>query len=721
MVVGKPYIHFKVNNEPIEEVVDYNYTWATIVEASKGPINTPVYVEDATQAYSIFGVDMNPYFAQNPKSLIIVRAAASSDTNIPQKGKYSFNTQEPITIYKALQDEITLTNKESYIDSGATKWKDVKYTFKLFYTVDDEDNHIPVIEHRDSNGVLIPESYIDAWHNDGRIVTEEDVAADASKPEASAFKPEEADATKRYPIKEGLTKKSTIYNKNQVKEFLTPVKFVIPAGEPLFEIESQYEGIYDISISCSKALVGDGYRILVNNKAANNSLLIPNGFDVHKIVNRINDTATDVVAKSTTAGDVITAAMHAYPTAVETKAVTGHSPLITSPIVADSYILTSKNTSNGTISYLTLQDLAAIQNYTNGVTSVAPTVEQLDYAINLVSAGEQSLVGGNRGEWDVIKNRISNQYQAEAHRNALKTLRRIRLAGIFCMYGEEAIQYEYLQHGMNDLEPEKGMNNNETCKWRTILLGANEENRSDINSLMAKAKSMNNEYVLFLGQGLIDTGFTGIGATLTPQQKQAYGIVNDHHLLPYECTQYIAGLRSKLFYGESIFGGQGRKRIRSVGDLDIAPITSYETEYIWDPNTYTRLNEAGVLTFTEDYGNITLTDGVTTVQTGAEEDEEGVMNILKYAENAIYDVCLPYIGRNIDVDLENSITTAIEKVLEQMKTTDQTLIDTEEYPAYNVSVSLNSRKNQLLGRIFVYVQICPVHAVRQIEVEMTVQ
>lgn len=721
MVVGKPYIHFKVNNEPIEEVVDYNYTWATIVEASKGPINTPTYIENAAQARSIFGIDMNPYFAQNPQSLIIVRAAASSDTNVPQKGKYSFNTEAPIIIYKALQDEITLTNKESYIDSGVTKWKDVQYTFKLFYTIDSNKNYIPVIEHRDANGVLIPESYIDAWHNDGRVVTEEDVTADATKPSAEDFDPETADANKRYPIKEGLTKKSTIYNKNQVKEFLTPVKFVIPAGEPLFEIESQYEGIYDISISCSKALVGDGYRILVNNKTDNNSLLIANGFDVHKIVNRINDTATDVVAKSTTAGDVITAAMHAYPTAVETKELTGYKPLITSAIVADSYILTSKNTSTGVVSYLTLNDLAAIQNYTNGVTSVAPTIEQLDYAINLVSAGEQSLVGGNRGEWDVLNNRISTQYQAEAHRNALKTLRRIRLAGVFCMYGEEAIQYEYLQHGINDLEPEKGMNNNETCKWRTILLGANEENRSDIASLIAKAKTMNNQYVLFLGQGLIDTGFTGIGATLTPQQKQAYGIVNDNHLLPYECTQYIAGLRSKLFYGESIFGGQGRKRIRSIGDLDIAPITEYETEYIWDPNTYTRLNEAGVLTFTEDYGNITLTDGVTTIQSGTEEDEEGVMNILKYAENAIYDVCLPYIGRNIDADLENSITTAIEKVLEQMKTTDQTLIDTEDYPAYTVSVSLSSRRNQLLGRIFVYVTICPVHAVRQIEVEMTVQ
>ena len=56
-----------------------------------------------------------------------------------------------------------------------------------------------------------------------------------------------------------------------------------------------------------------------------------------------------------------------------------------------------------------------------------------------------------------------------------------------------------------------------------------------------------------------------------------------------------------------------------------------------------------------------------------------------------------------------------------MKTTDITLVDTEEYPAYDVTVALNSRQNQLLGRIYVYLTICPVHAVRQIEVEMTVQ
>lgn len=815
MVQEIPYIHFKVNNEPIDEVVDYNYTWATIVEAPKGPINEPVYISSAAQAYAIFGIDMRPYFAQNPQSLIMVRAAATSDVHAPKKGKYSFNVQQDIIVYKAMQEEITLTNRESYEKNGQTKWKNVDYTFKLFYTKDTNGTYIPVIEHRDSDGVLIPESYIDSWHNNGRIITEEEAIADAAKTAATPAQ-KEADDYDPSQYKQGLVK-SNIYSSNQVKEYLTPVRFVIPAidattNKPtsLFEIESKYEGVYNVSTSCSKAIVGDGYRIVINDKDTDAvSLLIPNGTDVHKIVNRINDADLDIVAKSTTAGDAITQAMHSYPNLVTTTDIDGYAPLITSAIVKDAFIMTSGipqyddkgNKSYNNISYLTtennqyykaMQDgMTKIYNFTsysdaNGSTEyttgavqvidetndtytkvkvltnkkyiefenqefyisknaipnsdviyplftdangssaniyvkITTIPEPIDYAINLASAGKQSLVGGSNGEWDESAQRITKKYQAQAHAQALKTLRRIRLAGIFCMYGETAIQYEYLQHGINDLEPEKGMNNNKTCKWRTILLGANTDDRSDISSLIAKARNINNQYVLFLGQGLIDTGMTGDIANLTIQEKQKIGAVSDNHLLPYECTQYIAGLRSKLNYGESIFGGQGRKRIRSIGDLKIAPIIEYETEYTWDPNTYIRLNEAGVLTFTEDYGNITLTDGVTTRQTGQEEDEEAVISILKYAENAVYDVCLPYIGRNIDVDLENNIKMDITKVLESMKNDDMTLIDTDEYPAYNITVALNTRKNQLLGRIYVYLVICPVHAVRQVEVEMTVQ
>ena len=755
MVVGKPYIHFKISNEPIEEVVDYNYTWATTVEAKKGPINTPTYINSAAQAQSIFGIDMRPYFAQGPKSLIMVRVAASSETDAPRKGKYSFNTTSDIVIYRAEQLVIEskkvrqtgrignngqpITTHDETNDIDVKEHETITYEHKMFFAKNQNNQYVAVVPHRDSEGVLIPDSYIDSWTADGRIVTAEDVTAAAARDEhikanlidgdglgEGEYDPED--------YKQTLIA-SNIYTSSEVNVFYIPTRYVIPAGSTLFEVESEFEGAYDITITCgvdpSDITGANGYRIVISQDD-HNALMIRNASNVQKIVNRINDSDLDVVASSTVWGDMITLAMQAYPTSINTsgtavKTSAGDTqaetyPLIISPIAANTFISLSKNKTTNAISYLQDSDVSAIQAYETHQTDVEPTVTPIDYAINLKVAGEQSLVGGSKGPWDEATDRIVTQYQAAAHKAGLDTLRRIRLAGIFCMYGEEAIQYEYLQHGIDDIEPEKGMNNNETCKWRTILLGANADNRSDIASLINKAKSLNNQYVLFLGHGLIDSAINGVVSKLSENEKVNYiNARDDHQLLPYECTQYIAGLRSKLNYGESIFGGQGRKRIRGVGDLDIAPLTSYDNEYVWDPNNYTKLNEAGVLTFTEDYGNITLTDGVTTIQHSSEEDEEGVMNILKYAQNAIYDVCLPYIGRNIDADIENSITTAVEKVLEEMKTTDQTLIDTDEYPAYDVTVSLGSRRNQLLGRIYIYVLICPVHAVRQIEVEMTVQ
>ena len=792
MVVGKPYIHFKINNEPIEEVVDYNYTWATTVEAKKGPINTPTYIESAAQAYSIFGIDMRPYFAQNPKSLIMVRVAASSLTDAPRKGTYSFSTETPITIYRAEQLEVT---SQKIVQTGAKdsngviikehdntnnidvyEHDTVDYTHKMFYVLDDDDNVVPVIQRRTSDGVVIPGQYIDSWTAAGYEITKDDVKVaagqDIADPDDSSiilkhgkkehtvenliegdgmddgtFDPED--------YKQDLTA-SNIYYENEINALYIPREYVIPKGTPLITLESKFEGTYNTSITCgidpSDTTGASGYRFVISQEG-HSSIVIRNATDVQKIVNRINDAGMDIIAKTTIPGEMISMAMHSYPTAIDTEAatiplvssdnVTEKSTIvfnksktyqvITSPIAENTFIgladepkttiVDDKEVIKHNYQYLQNKHLKAIENYNNKKTTIKPTIEPVNYAINFVQAGEQPLLNGSKGPWDKVTDRIASQYQAEAHADGLKTLQRIRVAGVFCMYGEDAIQRAYVEHGINSIEPEKGMNNNETCKWRTILLGANADNRSDIASLASKARSLNNQYILFLGHGLIDTGMTGYVSTLSQTEKVNYiGASSDNQLLPYECTQYIAGLRSKLDYGESIFGGQGRKRIRGVGDLDIAPLTSYDKEYYWDPINYTKLNEAGVLTFTEDYGNITLTDGVTTVSsTRKEEDEEGVMNILKYAQNAIYDVCLPYIGRNIDADLENSITTGIEKVLEEMKTTDQTLIDTHEYPAYTVNVSLGSRRNQLLGRIYVYVTICPVHAVRQIEVEMTVQ
>ena len=734
MVVGKPYIHFTVNNNPIEEVVDYNYTWATTVEANKGPVNVPVYISSADEAYSIFNIDMRPYFAQTPRSLIMVRVAASSNEREPSKGVFSFNTEKPIVMYRADQKEITLTHKEPSEGESDTQ-VDVSLTFKVYYVKTEDGTPIPVIEHRTQDGNLIPESYIDSWDNMGRIITKEMVDADTAK--------ESEDDTKQGWTADDI---SNIYNANQVQPFLTPQRYIIGVTQEkveervettvtptaLFTVTGEYEGDYGISISCSPSLTGDGYTIVITDPSLG-TLRIQNAYDIQKIVNRINDKRINLVAESTTAGDAITKAMHSYAKYVEVKDVeiNGESEkIILNNFTEGSFISLAVPKAEITpatgeysyedITYLTAEENKKIENDKANGTETA-TVKAIDYAINLASVGQQSLVGGSNGEWDENLNRIPQKYQGEAHAAGLKLLQRIRIAGVFCMYGEDAIQRAYVEHGINSQEPEKGMNNNETCKWRTILLGANSSDRTDLSSLSARAAALDNEYILLLGQGLIDTGMNGYASTLSVQEKKVLGLVSDHQLLPYECTQYIAGLRSKLNYGESIFGGQGRKRIRSVGDLEIAPLLDYETEYSWDPISYERLNESGVLTFTEDYGNITLTDGVTTIQTGEEEDEESVMNILKYCQNAVYDVCLPYIGRNIDSTLEISLQAAVESVLSNMRDIDKTLVDTDEYSAYDVTVSLGARQNQLLGRIQLLIYITPVHALRQIEVEMTVQ
>ena len=698
MVVGKPYIRFKINNDPIENVLDYNHTWATTVETNKGPINTPILVSNASQAKNIFNVNVEPYFAQGAQSLIIVRVAAGNGNNAPTKGTFSFNTKGAINFAVAEQAVLKKT-------VGS-----VKYEHELYYVTLSNDTYKTVIKYKDADGHVVPDMFVDSWSDDGKVITED--------------------------IKEGsevVTPKANIYDINKVKPLLVPKYYAIPAGSPLIKLESLYEGDYDITVSCGESLTMDepGYYNIYITEPQFGTISIRNANDLSKIVSRINNANFNVIANLTDDGAIINGAMHSDAPAVDIANINidgTNTSFIVSDILKDSFIALSRSkTDDNDIQVLTTTEqdniAADIANANTPNYTAKATRDVLPYIINFTAVGSQLLTGGNNGEWDAIKGRIPTAYQAEAHRAGLKALQRIRLAGVFCMYGEEIIQREYVYHGLDPREPEKGMNNNETCKWRTILLGANKTDRTDITSLKQKAKSLNDQYTLFLGHGLIDTGMSGYVSTLSTAHQRILevGIDNIHYLLPYECTQYIAGLRAKLDYSESIFGGQGRKRIRSIGKLDIAPLLSDERTYEWNPNQTTALNESGVLTFTEEYGNITLTDGVTTVQTGKEEDEEGVMNILKYAENAIYDACLPFIGRNINADLENSINMAVESVLASMRDDDQSLVDTDEYSAYTVDISLGSRSNQLLGRIYIYLTITPVHALRQIEVEMTVQ
>ena len=71
--------------------------------------------------------------------------------------------------------------------------------------------------------------------------------------------------------------------------------------------------------------------------------------------------------------------------------------------------------------------------------------------------------------------------------------------------------------------------------------------------------------------------------------------------------------------------------------------------------------------------------------------------------------------------MENSV----KGILNLMQTQDQTLIPiaSEGLSAYDVDIVLVPKTNaqQLLAKAYVYLKLTPVHALRQIEVELTVQ
>lgn len=451
------------------------------------------------------------------------------------------------------------------------------------------------------------------------------------------------------------------YGYNEVYDDKAEEQVTIPAGTPVITIDAKFPGNYPLSLVLYQNLTSNGYNITLEEEG-NGYVAINNATDLINIVNRINDANLNAYASLTEKG-------------AEIAEITRSSPKI----------------ANSDFSNVAIGQILALNENTP------------KYAVELQDVDAGAFQLGSNGEWDETAGRVSDDYRVKAHKEALASLRLLNIAGIACLYGEDVIQREYLLHGNDPADPYAGMNSNVVCKWRYIIIGANDVDRDSIIALKDKAASIDDQYVLFMGQGLID------GNTI---------------LKPYECTLYLAGLRAKLSYGDSIFGGQSRKAIQPVSTrLRIAPLLAYEDAIVWEPLTYTELNEAGVLTFTSEYGQLTFTDGVTTKQSGNEEDEEGVVSILKYIQHGVQNICTRYIGRNINSDLQAGLEMSIASFLENMTSNDQTLIalPDEGIPAYEVEVVMNPRSSQLVGKIYVYLKVTPVHALRQIEVEMTVQ
>ena len=757
MVQGIPYVHWKIKDTVDLTEIDPVYLWGTVIESDKGPINTPVFCTNAEQVKNIFNYDLRPFFVNGGRSVVIVRAYAGE----PKTAKFDFELSEAFKYvyvdYQYYDDEddtsikAKVNVKTETIDSEKPKPHAEHYTLdqtsapsgatECFVRFSDGRWRVC-----DANG-NIQHFYIETTTTPGSTEGEEPTVTTTKKvavvdkdgkyyPEGTTLDSNGAVAANTATLPATTTIFIQSFNESDVTKLKTAKVMDIEEGTAVLTLETIYPGDFYIPVSVKKD-IRSGYRVSVK-ESDDYTILLSGATTLEIIEKRINERATNIQAKITASGKDVEKPFKSVLIAIPKDAEGNYTlPNVEESNVVAAYTeyINEKNSPVGSI-------FAKVPKDADDTT---------DFAFKLVET-VSNLSDGSNGVWNKNVYRISDpstlqgkQTIAAAHKEALDHLATIKLSGIFCNYGEDSIQKVYADH-VSTTEPE-GMNSAEVCRWRTLILGANAFDRTNDDGdtsgfkLVDKSVSLDNENILFLGQGLIDDGYAPESNLMKKEDDMIVSseyrndtyiplLAEDqaalpNQLLPFQCTQYVAGLRSKLFYGDAIFGGEAKKEIVGVGNLSIAPLFAGENKLLWQPDNYATLNEYGVLTFTTDYNILSLTDGITTKQTPLEEDEEGVQSIVKYAKHIVHEDLQRFIGRNLTGDLEQVMENSVKALLGQMQTQDQTLVavPSEGLPAYDVDIVLVPKSNaqQLLAKAYVYLKLTPVHALRQIEVELTVQ
>jgi hypothetical protein len=739
MVQGTPYVHWKIKDAVDFSEIDPVYLWGTVIESNKGPINTPVFCTNADQVKKIFNYDLRPFFANGGRSVVIVRAYAGK----PETAKFNFELDQAFK-YVYVDYDYYDENDDTSIKAKILVMKDTLETerpkaYEVKYNLLQEDTEASIPKTVEECNVRFYQGRWRICDKNGNIqhyYWSSD--SPAEKKVAVVDKDENGDPIAYYPEGTTLPAPASVtpileqnifmqsFNESDVTKITIAKIEEIQEGSSLVHLETVYPGDYTIPVTISKH-IKQGYRISVK-ESDDYTILLSGVTTLSNITKRINERASNVTAKITDDGNKIEKVFNTTLIPVKDSAGETILPNIDEPNAINEYT-------------------KYVHQYESPVGAIFAKVpkdadDPEDFNFVLVETATY-LADGSNGIWNKTLHRIADPSSlqnrkliATAHKDALDLLSKIKLSGIFCNYGEDEVQRVYANH-VSTTEPE-GMNSAEVCKWRTLIVGANAFDRTNEvgneigYNLFDKAISYDNENILFLGQGLIDTGYTPESTLMKSEDGKYVSLLAEDEgalpgqLLPFQCTQYIAGLRSKLFYGDAIFGGESKKEIRGIGQTSIAPLFAGENKVLWQPGNYTKLNEYGVLTFTDDYNvPIALMDGVTTRQSPLEEDEEGVQSIVKYAKHAIHEELQTFIGRNLTGDLQVIMENSVRNILNGMQTQDQTLqsIPDENILAYDVEIVLVPKTNaqQLLAKAYVYLKLTPVHALRQIEVELTVQ
>lgn len=258
-----------------------------------------------------------------------------------------------------------------------------------------------------------------------------------------------------------------------------------------------------------------------------------------------------------------------------------------------------------------------------------------------------------------------------AYREAFEALEDIDLLGVATLSNAEVVQNELIAHIDKLIDPE-------VAKYRfgvTAFLNypgvdrqgrINPDTTIDVDALVDAAIHIDNPFIILIGQGVV-----------FEEDSVQYD------LLPHEAVQLYTGLRSKLEYHQSIFGGNPQKVLNGV--KDVLPLTNDGAD-IYKEDRIT-LNTAGVNTFLKKFG-VTFLQGVTTAQDDVVLSYESIMSIVVYALRQLVVAAWPFMGEQLTEDIKSGFTNALSDVLKNIMETDNSLMALDDYniPPYDVEI-----------------------------------
>lgn len=289
--------------------------------------------------------------------------------------------------------------------------------------------------------------------------------------------------------------------------------------------------------------------------------------------------------------------------------------------------------------------------------------------VEIPATGVQDAPAGSVGTNDNQANIDSTLLYA--YREAFQILEDKDIIGIATLSNAEVVQNELIEHINKLIDPE-------VYKYRLGVTGylsypakdshghVNATDDLALSDLVESTEHIDNPFIIYIGAGVV---FEEEGVR--------------YNLLPHEAVQLYTGLRSSLNYGEAIYGGNAKKVLNGVKDK--LPLTTDGTDL--NREDIEAVNEAGLITFKKEYGEVTFLEGVTTAQSPVLSHESVVMIVLNVLKRLIR-VSKPYQGENVTEDLKSSLINALNNELKNITDTDKTLIALEDYniPPYAVEV-----------------------------------